>query len=91
MQRSPLNQTQGECHLPVGNKKILGEVLSYEVNPAITSSPGDILGNTNNKITTQTFPQHVSHFGVILNEFYDGKVNAKQRSPHKRKFYKSTA
>ena len=34
----------------------------YEVNPSITSSPGDIIGNTNNKISDTKFPKHISHF-----------------------------
>ena len=33
----------------------------YEVNPVVESSPGDILGNTNNKISNAKFPKHVSH------------------------------
>ena len=61
--RSPLNQTEGR--LPSLGWKPENKwrgYWSYEVNPIIVSSPGDILGNTNNKISNTKFPKHVSHF-----------------------------
>ena len=60
--RSPLNQTQGRMP-SIGWKpenKWRG-YWGYEVNPVIESSPGDILGNTNNKISEAKFPKHISH------------------------------
>ena len=61
--RSHLNQTQGRMP-SFGWKKenTWRGFWGFEVNPTIISSPGDILGNTNNKITDQKFPKHVSHF-----------------------------
>ena len=61
--RSPLSQTQGK--MPSPGWKLENKwrgYWGYEVNPIIISSPGDILGNTNNKITDTKFPKHVSHF-----------------------------
>ena len=61
--RSPLNQTQGR--MPSLGWKPENRWRGYwgnEVNPVITSSPGDIIGNTNNKILNSKFPKHVSHF-----------------------------
>ena len=61
--RSPLNQTQGRMPSlgwkPENNWR---GFWGYEVNPTINGAPGDILGNTNNKITDKKFPQHMSHF-----------------------------
>ena len=61
--RSPLNQTQGRMPSlgwkPENNWR---GFWGYEVNPIIYGAPGDILGNTNNKITEKKFPQHMSHF-----------------------------
>ena len=61
--RSPFSQTQGR--MPSLGWKAENNwrgFWSYEVNPSIESSPGDILGNTNNKVTDKKFPRHVSHF-----------------------------
>ena len=61
--RSPLHQTQGRMpSLGWKSENNWRGFWGYEANPTIISSPGDILGNTNNKITDQKFPQHVSHF-----------------------------
>ena len=61
--RSPLHQTQGQMpSLGWKSENNWRGFWGYEANPTIISSPGDILGNTNNKITDQKFPQHVSHF-----------------------------
>ena len=61
--RSPLNQTQGRMpSLGWKPENKWRGYWGYEVNPIITSSPGDILGNTNNKISKTKFPKHVSHF-----------------------------
>ena len=61
--RSPLNQTQGKMpSLGWQPENKWRGYWSYEVNPVVISSPGDIIGNTNNKITNTKFPKHVSHF-----------------------------
>jgi len=61
--RSPLNQTQGRMpSLGWKPENKWRGYWGYEVNPIIVSSPGDILGNTNNKISETKFPKHVSHF-----------------------------
>ena len=61
--RSPLNQTQGRMpSLGWKPENKWRGYWGYEVNPIIVSSPGDILGNTNNKISNTKFPKHVSHF-----------------------------
>ena len=61
--RSPLNQTQGRMpSLGWKSENKWRGYWGYEVNPVIKSSPGDILGNTNNKISDAKFPKHVSHF-----------------------------
>ena len=61
--RSPLNQTQGRMpSLGWKPENKWRGYWGYEVNPIIESSPGDILGNTNNKISNTKFPKHVSHF-----------------------------
>ena len=61
--RSPLNQTQGRMpSLGWKPENSWRGFWGYEVNPIIISSPGDILGNTNNKIVDKKFPQHVTHF-----------------------------
>ena len=61
--RSPLHQTQGR--MPSLGWKPENKWRGYwgfEVNPSVISFPGEILGNTNNKITDEKFPKHVSHF-----------------------------
>ena len=61
--RSPINQNQGR--MPSLGWKAENNwrgFWGYEVNPTVNSSPGDILGNTNNKITDEKFPQHMSYF-----------------------------
>ena len=58
-------------------RKYLARFLGHEINPEINSSPGDILGNTNNKIVDQEFPKHVSHFWGDTKEFCEAKTNAK--------------
>jgi len=61
--RSPLNQTQGRMpSLGWKPENKWRGYWGYEVNPIIISSPGDIIGNTNNKISNSKFPKHVSHF-----------------------------
>ena len=61
--RSPLNNTHGRMpSLGWKSENTWRGFWGYEVNPIVISSPGDILGNTNNKITDQKFPKHVSHF-----------------------------
>ena len=61
--RSPLSNTQGRMpSLGWKTENNWRGFWSYEVNPVIYSSPGDILGNTNNKLTDEKFPKHVSHF-----------------------------
>ena len=46
--RSPLNQTQGKMpSLGWKPENTWRGFWGYEVNPTIISSPGDILGNTN--------------------------------------------
>ena len=61
--RSPLNQTQGRMpSLGWKPENKWRGYWGYEVNPIIISSPGDIIGNTNNKISNTKFPKHVSHF-----------------------------
>ena len=61
--RSPLSNTQGRMpSLGWKTENNWRGFWSYEVNPVIFSSPGDILGNTNNKLTDEKFPKHVSHF-----------------------------
>ncbi len=61
--RSPFSQTQGRMPSlgwkPENNWR---GFWGYEVNPTVISSQGDIIGNTNNKITDEEFPKHVSHF-----------------------------
>ena len=86
--RSPLNQTQGKMPSlgwkPENNWR---GFWGYEVNPAIISSPGDILGNTNNKITTQTFPQHVSHFWGDTQRILRWKKLMQNREVHTRESF----
>jgi len=61
--RSPLNQTKGRMpSLGWKPENTWRGYWSYEVNPITVSSPGDILGNTNNKISEKKFPKHVSYF-----------------------------
>jgi penicillin amidase len=61
--RSHLNNTQGRMpSLGWKSENNWRGFWGFEANPIIISSPGDILGNTNNKITDQKFPKHVSHF-----------------------------
>ena len=86
--RSPLNQTQGKMPSlgwkPENNWR---GFWGYEVNPAIISSPGDILGNTNNKITNQTFPQHVSHFWGDTQRILRWKKLMENREVHTRESF----
>ena len=52
--RSPLHQTQGRMpSLGWKPENRWRGFWGYEVNPTIISSPGDIFGNTNNKITNE--------------------------------------
>jgi len=61
--RSPLSQTQGKMpSLGWKPENIWRGYWGYEVNPITESSPGDIVGNTNNKVSDNKFPKHVSHF-----------------------------
>jgi len=61
--RSPLHQTRGQIpSLGWKPENKWRGYWGYEVNPTIISSPGDIIGNTNNKILDTKFPKHVSHF-----------------------------
>ena len=61
--RSPLNQTQGRMpSLGWKPENKWRGYWGYEVNPLVISSQGDIIGNTNNKISDKKFPKHVSHF-----------------------------
>ena len=61
--RSPLNQTQGRMpSLGWKPENKWRGYWSYEVNPLVISSQGDIIGNTNNKLSDKKFPKHVSHF-----------------------------
>lgn len=61
--RSPLNQTQGRMpSLGFKPENTWRGYWGYEVNPITVGLPGDILGNTNNKISDKKFPKHVSHF-----------------------------
>ena len=86
--RSPLHQTQGKMPSlgwkPENNWR---GFWGYEVNPAIISSPGDILGNTNNKITNQTFPQHVSHFWGDTQRILRWKKLMENREVHTRESF----
>ena len=86
--RSPLHQTQGKMPSlgwkPENNWR---GFWGYEVNPAIISSPGDILGNTNNKITNQTFPQHVSHFWGDTQRILRWKKLMQNREVHTRESF----
>jgi len=86
--RSPLNQTQGK--MPSLGWKLENNwrgFWGYEANPAISSSPGDILGNTNNKITTQKFPQHVSHFWGDTQRILRWKKLMQNREVHTRESF----
>lgn len=61
--RSPLHQTRGQ--MPSLGRKPENKwrgYWGYEVNPIIISSPGELLVNTNNKISNTKFPKHVSYF-----------------------------
>ena len=61
--RSPLNETQGRMpSLGWKPENSWRGYWGYEVNPIIKSSPGDVLANTNNKISDEKFPKHMSHF-----------------------------
>ncbi len=61
--RSPLHQTRGQMpSLGWKPENKWRGYWGYEVNPIIISSPGDMIGNTNNKILDTKFPKHVSHF-----------------------------
>ena len=86
--RTPLNQPQGK--MPSLGWKLENNwrgFWGYEANPAISSSPGDILGNTNNKITTQKFPQHVSHFWGDTQRILRWKKLMQNREVHTRESF----
>ena len=60
--RSPLNQTKGMMpSLGWKPENIWRGYWGFEVNPETKSNPGEILGNTNNKISDSEFPKHVTH------------------------------
>ena len=61
--RSPLHQTQGRMpSLGWKSENTWRGYWGYDANPITISSPGDILGNTNNKLSSKKFPKHVSYF-----------------------------
>ena len=67
--RSPLNQTKGM--MPSFGWKpenIWRGYWGYEVNPVTKGNPGDILGNTNNKISDSNSQSTFHIFGAILKE-----------------------
>ena len=60
--RSARHQSQGRMPTPgwLPENRWQG-LMAYTANPAVIDPPGGILGNTNNKISDQPFPFHVSH------------------------------
>jgi penicillin G amidase len=60
--RAARHQSQGRIPTPgwLPENRWQGR-MAYAGNPAVMDPPGGILGNTNNKITDQPFPFHVSH------------------------------
>ncbi len=60
--RAARHQSQGRIPTPgwLAENRWQGR-MAYAANPAVVDPPGGILGNTNNKITDQPFPFHVSH------------------------------
>ena len=60
--RSPLNQTKGMMpSLGWKPENIWRGYWGFEVNPETKGNPGEIIGNTNNKISESEFPKHVTH------------------------------
>ena len=55
----------------------------FEVNPTIIGT-GDILGNTNNKITEKEFPQHMSHFWGDTQRIFEMAKAMQNREVHTR-------
>jgi penicillin G amidase len=60
--RAARHQSQGRIPTPgwLPENRWQGR-MDYAANPAVVDPVGGILGNTNNKITDQPFPFHVSH------------------------------
>ncbi len=89
--RSPVNQTQGRMPSlgwkPENNWR---GFWGYEVNPIIIGSPGDILGNTNNKITNEEFPQHVSHLWGDTQRILRWQKLMQNRAVHTRESFIET-
>ena len=86
--RSPLNQTQGRMpSLGWKSENKWRGYWGYEVNPVIKSSPGDILGNTNNKISDAKFPKHVSHFGGDTQRILRWQKLMQNREVHTRESF----
>ena len=86
--RSPLNQKQGR--MPSLGWKLENTwrgYWGYEVNPITVSSPGDILGNTNNKISDKKFPKHVSHFWGDTQRILRFQRLMKNREVHTRESF----
>ena len=86
--RSPLNQTQGRMpSLGWKSENNWRGFWGYEVNPIINGAPGDILGNTNNKITDKKFPQHMSHFWGDTQRILRWQKIMKNREVHTRESF----
>ena len=89
--RSPLHQTQGRMPSlgwkPENNWR---GFWGFEVNPTIISSAGDIFGNTNNKITNDAFPQHVSHFWGDTQRILRWQKLMQSRAVHTRESFIET-
>ncbi|MFA5582201.1 MAG: penicillin acylase family protein, partial [Paracoccaceae bacterium] len=60
--RSAAHQSQGRIPAPgwIANNRWQG-IVDYDENPAFIRPEGGILGNFNNKLIDQPFPDHVSH------------------------------
>ncbi|MCC6305574.1 MAG: penicillin acylase family protein [Rhodobacteraceae bacterium] len=60
--RDPRHQTEGRMPSPgwIAANRWQG-ILPYEENPAVVNPATGIVGNTNNRITEEPFPRHVSH------------------------------
>ena len=89
--RSPLHQTQGRMPSlgwkPENNWR---GFWGFEVNPTIISSAGDIFGNTNNKITNDEFPQHVSYFWGDTQRILRWQKLMQNRAVHTRESFIET-
>ena len=86
--RSPLNQTEGRMpSLGWKPENKWRGYWGYEVNPITVSSPGDILGNTNNKISDKKFPKHVSHFWGDTQRILRWKKLMQNREVHTRESF----